>query len=158
MGWRSYLLVCVKKNPAALYLFDEKECQQVFDHSGHNQNLKIPARVPILEKRFLTAPWSGFRFNRKSVEDVILNIVGFIPLGFVLVALFVGSAGKISKQSVIITVAICFAISLMIEILQAWIPTRSSSMLDVMMNTLGSMTGVLFFKFTFAAAPLGPIK
>jgi len=151
-------LFAANKKPTALYLFDEKEGPQVIDHSGQNQNLKIPPRVPVLEKRFLTAPWTGFKFNTNSVEDVLVNVVGFIPLGFVVIALFVGSAGRVSIQSVIITVTICLTLSLMIEVLQAWIPKRSSSMLDLMMNTLGALTGAFFFKFSFSPASVEPTK
>jgi glycopeptide antibiotics resistance protein len=37
---------------------------------------------------------------------------------------------------------LCFLLSLAIELAQAWIPSRSSQMLDLMLNTLGGATGV----------------
>jgi glycopeptide antibiotics resistance protein len=38
---------------------------------------------------------------------------------------------------------VCGAISLTIELAQAWIPSRSSQMLDLILNTLGGGIGVL---------------
>ena len=122
-----------------LYYFDEKEGTRVLDHAGGDHHLKIPSRMPILKKDFLSSPWKGFKFDKRGIEDIVWNLVGFIPLGFILAATFV-KAG--SKHSILITVALCFTLSLFIEVIQAWLPSRSSSQMDLICNTAGSVIGI----------------
>jgi hypothetical protein len=124
--------------PVILYKFDGKEGTRVLDHAGGGHDLKIPSRMPILKKKILLAPWKGFIFVNGSVEDILWNIVGFIPLGFI-VAATCDKAG--SKHSIVIAVTFCFTVSLLIEIIQAWLPLRSSDLLDLILNTLGALLG-----------------
>ena len=132
-------------NPFLLYLFDERTGERVLDHSGGSRDLKIPPKVPILDKKFLSSDWNQLDFDLKSFQDVIINLVGFMPLGFMLAATFI-KAGPISaKQSILVTVILCFTLSLAIEIVQAWIPSRSSDSLDLVLNTLGGLAGALIF-------------
>ncbi len=134
-----------KDKPFVLYLFDEKEGKRALDRAGGAHHLAIPARMRILERKILTPPWHGFEFDRSLIQDIIVNLVGFIPLGFILVATFV-MAG--SKHSILITVVLCFTLSLTIEIIQAWMPSRDSDLLDVTLNTLGALLGVkIYFLF-----------
>jgi glycopeptide antibiotics resistance protein len=46
----------------------------------------------------------------------------------------------------LITMALCFAISLSIEIVQAWLPSRSSQTLDVILNTTGALIGAMIYR------------
>ena len=95
----------------------------------------------------LAAPWRGVRLNSSFVQDVFLNIAGFIPLGFLLNAMFAGLEGTVRKHGALMTIMVCFALSLSIEIAQAWMPSRSSQTLDLMMNTLGAFLGVMGYRF-----------
>jgi VanZ family protein len=133
--------------PFVLYLFDEMEGTRALDHSGRNLHLEIPSRMQLLEKEILVPPWNNYNFNRSFISDIILNLIGFIPFGFILFATLIRFGGAFEKHGVLITVAFCFSVSFAIEILQAWIPSRSSSMLDLLLNSLGGWTGAYAYRF-----------
>jgi hypothetical protein len=134
-------------NAFALYLFDEKAGTRVLNHAGGNLHLEIPSRMRVLERRILALPWKGFGFNRNFIADIIINLFGFMPFGFILFATLTRLGGAFEKHGVLITVAFCFSASFAIEILQAWIPSRSSSMLDLLLNTLGAWAGAISYRF-----------
>ena len=134
-------------NAFALYLFDEKAGTRALDHAGGNLHLEIPSRMKILEWKILALPWKGFRFSRSFIADIIINLFGFIPFGFILFATLIRFGGTFDKHAIFFTVILCFFVSLVIEILQAWIPSRSSHMLDLLLNTLGAWIGAISYKF-----------
>jgi len=135
------------RNAFALYLFDEKAGTAALDHAGGNLHLEIPSRMKVLEKRVLAPPWQGFGFNRSFIADMIINYFGFIPFGFILFATLIRFGGAFEKHGVLMTVAFCFSVSLALEILQAWIPSRDSHMRDLLLNTLGGWSGVMSYRF-----------
>ena len=134
-----------KNKPAVLYLFDEKKGIMAFDQGERKLHLEIPNRMHSLEKIILSPTWTGSRINRNYFMDVFINIIGFIPLGFVLSAMLIEINVASKKAIVLMAVASCFILSLTIEIIQAWIPTRSSSMLDLMSNTGGALMGAVIY-------------
>ncbi len=95
----------------------------------------------VLKKQILSIPWSHFEPNRGFFSDTIINLLGFVPLGFVL-SIVLGGSGRLSNRDVLMTtVAMCFVFSLSIEIAQAWLPSRSSSLQDWVLNTSGGWLG-----------------
>ena len=132
--------------PSLLYLFDEKNGEMAIDHANGNHELKIPTRMHILEKRILIRPWIDLKLNKSFIQDFVINLVGFIPLGFILSATFIELGGILKKRVIVITVALCFAISLIIEVAQGWIPSRSSQILDLMLNTSGALIGTMAYR------------
>ena len=90
---------------------------------------------------------NNFVFNRFFILDTIVNLIGFIPFAFVLSATLIRVGGASEKHAVLITIAFCFVVSLAIEILQAWMPSRSSSMLDLVLNTIGACMGAFTYRF-----------
>ena len=136
-----------QSSPRALYLFDEKKGERALDGTGGGRDLEIPRRFKILNREMLAAPWRGVRLNRSFVQDVFLNIAGFIPLGFLLNAMLAGLEGTVRKHGALMTIMVCFALSLSIEIAQAWMPSRSSQTLDLLMNVLGAFLGVVVYRF-----------
>jgi glycopeptide antibiotics resistance protein len=83
--------------------------------------------------------------NIFSTRDFALNVVGFIPLGFLILPLvgYTMSSNKIIRL-VAIAAAMGFSVSLVIEILQYfWIPGRYSSAYDLVTNTFGTIIGAL---------------
>jgi len=136
-------------NPFLLYLFDERSGDIVLDRSGGSHDLKIPPKIPILDKKILSSNWRQLDFDLRSVQDVFINLIGFIPLGFILAATFSKAGSIFERNSILITVILCFTVSLLIEIIQAWIPSRSSDFLDLVLNTLGGFSGaIICYKVT----------
>lgn len=95
-----------------------------------------PSRLPLFE--FLWAPWP--RYYR--VSDLVLNGLGFLPLGFLLVAAL-PNRWPVARRAAL-AVPACAALSLSLEVLQNTLPTRVSSNLDLAFNTLGALLGASF--------------
>ena len=136
-----------KEKPFLLYVFDEKEGERVFDHSGGNNHLKIPSRMHILKKTILSPLRSTYKFSRIFILDIITNLVGFIFFSFFLTATLIKLGGAFEKHDLLIAVSLCFAVSLIIEIFQAFIPSRYSEMLDLILNTFGALIGAVIYRF-----------
>jgi hypothetical protein len=129
----------------SLYTFNEEGGNIVHNQIDSATDLLIPDRFFVLHEQFLERPWDEFRQDWNYWNDVGINIAGFIPLGFSFFAYFL-TIRKI-KRPVLVTVALGFAVSLTIEVLQAFLPTRDSGMTDLITNTLGTAVGVLAFKY-----------
>jgi glycopeptide antibiotics resistance protein len=82
------------------------------------------------------------RWDSAFWKDVTLNLLGFIPLGFFLSALRSDFGGAAARRNLLLCVGLCLALSLVIELAQAFIPSRSSQLLDLLLNTLGGAIGV----------------
>ncbi len=136
-----------ENKPIALYFFDEKTGVRAIDHAGGKHDLEIPVRMRIFKKKILSSEWTGFKFNKSMNEDNILNLLGFIPFGFIFAATLMKFGGTLEKHYFFITVLFCFTVSLIIEVLQAWLPSRSSSMPDLIFNTLGALIGAVILRF-----------
>lgn len=128
----------------AVYRFDEGEGNVAHNLVDSATNLLIPERFFILHAPFLERPWDEFRPDLNYWKDVGINIGGFIPLGFFFYAYI--SLLRRTKRPVAITIACGFAISLVIEVSQAFLPTRDSGMTDLITNTLGTAVGVMVFR------------
>jgi VanZ family protein len=136
-----------KDHPSLLYLFNEKKGDKVIDHMNGESPLLVPSKFHVLKKIILSPPMPYSASTKTLISDVTINFIGFIPLGF-LVGAFLLQLGRSKKQALIQTVVLCFCLSLGIEIVQAWDPSRSSQSLDVILNTLGGMTGALIHKYS----------
>ncbi len=134
----------------ALYLFNEGTGNAVHDRTGHGLDLYIPAVFDPPKKIFLVTPWETFRFTWSHVSDAIINIIGFMPLGFFVFS-FLLQVTRLNKKLLFTTTALTGSIiSLIIEIAQAYLPTRHSSLLDVLTNTLGTVLGILLCNLFFS--------
>lgn len=132
--------------PLLLFTFkDKKEEGLVPDASGLNQPLTIPSRPMVLKKRVLSLSWRNIKLDRSLAADIFLNFTGFIPLGMVLFGWLQQLNSMRSRYKLMTTLMFCFMLSFCMEVVQAWIPTRSSSVLDLAMNTLGALFGLLIF-------------
>jgi hypothetical protein len=127
----------------ALYLFDEHLGRIIHSNSGPGADLYIPARYTVLGQVFLENPWSEFRRSQGYLSSIVKNIVGFIPFGCCFYAYF--SLVRQTKRAAVATVILGSAVSLAIEVLQAFLPTRDSGTTDLITNTLGTYIGVLSY-------------
>ena len=80
----------------------------------------------------------GWGYSR---GDIIINVLGFVPLGFLAMSLLAEIHRTGFWQSLGWVVAFCLCVSLSIEIVQYFLPGRSSSMVDLLTNTLGAFVG-----------------
>jgi hypothetical protein len=129
----------------ALYLFDEQQGRTVHDRAGSGIDLQIPERYTILREKFLEPPWQEFYQGWSYWKNVGINIGGFIPLGFFFCA-YLTMARQMSRP-VLVTIILGAVVSLTIEVLQAYLPTRDSGMTDIITNTLGTGLGVLLYRW-----------
>jgi VanZ family protein len=127
----------------ALYLFDERAGKVVHDRAGSGIDLYIPEKYLVLDKIFLKPFWTEFSMSRSYLGAALKNIVGFIPFGVCFFAWM--SARKISRPA-LATVILGFLVSLTIEILQAYLPTRDSGTTDLLTNTLGTYVGLVMYR------------
>jgi hypothetical protein len=134
------------EKPVFSFIFNERRGTETIDYVTGIQKLNIPAHFHILEKRFLSLQWRNLEAGKSFVIDSIVNLLGFIPLGFILSALFIQSGGILHKRAILFSVALCFLTSLCIEIAQAWIPSRSSQASDLVLNTIGALIGAILGK------------
>jgi VanZ family protein len=127
--------------PTALYLFNEREGDTVYNEFGHGTDLKIPSSYFVLHAAFLESPWSSYHPSSSYWKDVALNVLGFIPLGFFATAHF--SSTSQTKRAMAIALVLGFLTSFTIESLQTFLPTRDSGMNDLITNTMGTAVGAM---------------
>jgi hypothetical protein len=131
--------------PVALYLFDERAGTVIHNRAVSAPDLYIPDHYLIMHQTLLEVPWREFHPGWGYYQDALINIGGFIPFGFVFCAYF--SSVRHLRRSIWTSIFLGFAVSLMIETLQGFIPTRDSSMTDVINNTLGTVIGAMLFRW-----------
>jgi hypothetical protein len=130
-------------SPVALYLFNEHDGRIAHNLVDAVTDLQLPARYFVLHPRFLNPVWRPYRFGLPGWsywEDVLVNVGGFVPVGFCLLD-YLLLMRPVRHPAALILLA-GFAVSLTIECLQWFLPTRDSDMTDVMTNTLGTGLGV----------------
>ncbi|HJV26548.1 MAG TPA: VanZ family protein [Aromatoleum sp.] len=92
--------------------------------------------LPLLD--FLTAPWP--KYYRSA--DIVLNVLGFLPFGFVLAPALPQRFGRVGDIAVATLIAA--TLSFTMEVTQNFLPTRVSSNVDLGSNTLGGLVGAIF--------------
>ncbi len=121
----------------ALYLFDERSGDIARDKTRSGMDLYIPKRYKVMDKLLSSSFRSGLSSACLGVfwGSALKNIVGFIPFGFCFYAYLVAVLSV--KRATLVTVALGAVVSLTIEILQGFLPTRDSGTTDIITNTLG---------------------
>lgn len=143
-AWTTNRQAAIKdEGPAALYLCNEGTGNVVHNQMNFGNDLQIPERYFVLHAPFLELPWDEFQPSWGYCKDVLINIGGFIPLGFFFCAYF--SSVRRLKRAVLATIVLGGVVSLAIEVLQAFLPTRDSGMTDIITNTLGTCIGALLY-------------
>jgi hypothetical protein len=131
-------------NNIALYLFDEKTGALVKNHAG-STDLMIPKTFIPLKRTFLSLNWGNIKFNRSFFKDNIINLFGFIPFGFFFLALLWKTSEVRWYRISMMVILSGGVLSLIIELIQVYLPSRSSSLIDLILNTVGTGVGVLLF-------------
>jgi VanZ family protein len=126
------------------YLFNEHSGTLAHDSVG-DHHLLIPSRFKVLKKTILVPPWEDFRFTRSYLMDVLTNILGFIPFGFFFSTYLWMRKPRPIFRLLLMSVIIAGCMSFLIELIQVYLPTRNSQLMDVITNTIGTIIGVILF-------------
>ena len=94
-----------------------------------------PTGLPWFD--YLAAPWPKYY----RVNDIVLNVLGYLPLGFVLAAAWPVHWPRV--RVVALTVLAAAVLSLSLETLQTLLPTRVASNVDLGANVAGALLGAL---------------
>ena len=137
----------------ALYLFDERRGKIIHNQLRSGIDLYIPDRYLVVHQTLLESPWREFQTQRTYLNNVLINIAGFVPLGFFFGVYFVSI--RQVKHGVLATIVFGAIVSLTIEVLQAYLPTRDSGITDLITNTFGTGVGVALYRA--AALPLAQV-
>jgi VanZ family protein len=125
------------RGPSALYTFSEGHGAVSHNRANSGRDLFIPKRFSAVDPVVLATPTS---WEFANVSDITLNIAGFMPFGFLLFIHLRAGRGKGYRAALSVVVA-GFTISAVIELLQVFLPSRDSSLLDLINNTVGSGMG-----------------
>jgi len=128
----------------ARYAFAERAGHEIRNDVLLGPSLEIPEHFGIPHKALLASAVKEFEANQKYVKDVLLNIVGFLPLGFILCAYL--SLTHTRRNAILSAILTGGVLSFVIEILQAYIPQRLSSTTDIIANTLNASLDALLVR------------
>jgi len=133
----------------ALFTFDGRSGPIVHNRVS-GPDLTIPVHYSLVRHSFLTPPWREYNPSLEYVKDIVENVIGFMPLGFLLCAYL--SIVRKWDRAIWKTMGLCVALSLFIEIVQAFLPTRTSGLTDVITNGTGGLLGAFFFNLKLTRA------
>jgi hypothetical protein len=148
-GWNSagHIEAIPSDDLIALYKFDERSGNIVHNEIAGEPDLLIPQRFQTPGRPFLARPWHEFQSGSIGWKDVLINIAGFIPFGFFIYSFL--SSTKLKGRMGFAAIGIGMVVSLTIEVLQWYLPTRDSSMTDVLTNTAGTTMGAAMYRLIF---------
>ena len=134
-------LAAEETEPVLFYLFADRKGAIAKNEINSNYNLLIPEVFHVLQKKILVLPWEAFQLDRSFIKDVAINILGFVPFGFFFAAWLGYKKMPQNIPAAAVVILIACGISLTIELLQVYLPTRNSSLTDLMCNILGTALG-----------------
>ena len=133
----------------ALYLFNENAGRVVHNRVRAENDLYIPEKYMVLQQTVLDPVWRAFEWSRGFWQDAFINVAGFMPFGWFFCAYF---SARGQRLPALRASALGVAVSVFIELTQALLPTRDSSMSDLINNILGSVLGAVGYRGTGARA------
>ncbi len=98
------------------------------------------------------AIFRSFFSHPSSLNDLVGNVILFLPFGFGLADL-TRQKGFNHLGAVLIGSVVSSTLSLTVETLQVFLPSRSSSVIDIYTNTTGGLLGAIAFLIWQATAP-----
>ncbi|NLG19208.1 MAG: VanZ family protein [Fibrobacter sp.] len=130
------------RNDLLRFDFTTKKQPEYYVSSGRYKDTKliVPVRFSPPFKKVLTPFWIDFKPDKHYLFDVILNLIGFVPSGFLLGLILVLCKVK-TRKALIITLVVLASVSLTIELLQVTLPSRTSQLSDLILNGSGGLIG-----------------
>src|SRR5262249_26311481 len=77
-------------------------------------------------------------------RDAFLNVLGFVPFGFLLCAWLCNT--RLARPAVLYSFYAGLLFSFLIELIQGYIPQRDSGFNDVITNSLGALLGAFLLR------------
>ena len=147
-SWLQNDSFAIKKNDGlvSLYTFYEKKGEMTRNLVNPDEILSIPNTFEPVKRKTLEPPGLEFSLNLPSLQDIAVNILGFVPVGFFFSAFLLGKARKGKLGAYVIAALLGVGLSLFIELTQAWLPARDSSLVDLICNTGGTILGIFIFQ------------
>lgn len=134
------------ERPLLLYRFTDRGTGSIRNEGSLAAPLFIPTGLWAIGRRALAPLDQHANHSRSDLEDSIVNLLGFIPFGITLALVLRPFFNR--RRMVIFAVTLTgFLLSLVIELTQAWIPSRDSSLHDLLLNTIGGFLGALCIEF-----------
>jgi VanZ family protein len=99
----------------------------------------FPFQFSALEERGFAALLDSLRFQRTSRGDLVANLLLYMPFGLCLVLAWPAHWRRLTALAA--TVMIGTLLSLAVELLQVYAPSRVSSLTDVIINAIGTLAG-----------------
>ena len=125
------------------YEFNEQRDRTVIDHAAQNPvPLAWPERFIPYQRTILQSLrdyWPQFRHPYWG--DIVANIIAYLPLGYLVSLLLRNRTHAVLAAALPVLCAVM--LSLTVEVLQAYLPTRNSSLMDVITNGIGGCLGVV---------------
>ena len=129
------------------YAFNQNHLPHIYDLTGEKSHLVAPKPGRFPHPNFLQQISAKQLFSGNLLTDFILNIVGFMPLGFITALLYwvMKRQPSITAGLVISTLLFGFLVSIFIEYTQLFLPGRSSHLHDLLLNVAGQLCGLSVF-------------
>jgi len=127
----------------ALYLFNERAGRIVHNRVRSENDLYIPPKFLVLRQTVLDPVWRAFNWSSGFWKDAFINVGGFIPFGLFFCAWF---SARGLRAPALRASALGAAVSVFIELTQSFLPTRDSSMADLIDNILGAVLGAAAYR------------
>lgn len=137
----------------ARYDFNDLQDSEIPNQVNGAPNLQVPKVFRVPDKVMLKSPLQEYRNDGQFYRDFLINVIGFIPLGFLLCGYW--TLTKNPRFAFVCSVLTCAAFSFSIEVAQAFIPNRGSGWTDVISNTLGGLVGAILAGAWLKFAALG---
>jgi VanZ family protein len=132
----------------ALYPFDEGEGGTAANLVGDAGHLRLPRRFTSLAGSIFRYPGDDARRRFIDLQDMLQNLVLFIPLGYLLCSITTTRGETIRFTRFLVAVAFAACISIGIELLQLSLPSRYATTTDIAWNTAGALMGALLLLAT----------
>ena len=139
--------VAPEERNIALYLFDEHTGNTFVQPHRRRPGSRHSDDLYVVDKIALEPFWKEFNFSRSYWTGNLKNIIGFMPAGFCFYAYFV--VARPIKRPSLVALVLGVLVSLAIEILQIFLPTRDSGTTDIITNTIGTYLGVLCYRYVY---------
>jgi VanZ family protein len=125
----------------AAYAFREGRGDRVADLSGRGPALRVPKYYRPVRAQPFAFPPPPSSLGLPLALDAVVNLLGLIPFGYLLALVLLARLRRRWFLIVVLTTAAGALVSFGIESLQVLMPSRDSSLLDFVLNTLGTMLG-----------------